>query len=137
MSINDLIEKVKSKIKPFYTLILIVIISSIFFALGRLSALEERKTPIKITYPNSDETGAVINASADGGLLQDTNTNGLSTQTTQAGGQVVGSKSGKKYYYPWCGTVKMIKPENQVKFASIEEAKAAGFVAGGNCKGLK
>ena len=43
MSIKDIAEK----IKPLYTLILILVIGSIFFALGRLSVIEEKKTPIQ------------------------------------------------------------------------------------------
>ncbi len=52
-------------------------------------------------------------------------------------GGVIGSKTGKKYYFPWCGTVKRIKPENQVHFASIALAKQSGYTAGGNCRGLE
>lgn len=55
----------------------------------------------------------------------------------KANTEVIGSKSGKKYYFPWCGTVKRIKPENQIHFASVELAKKAGFTPGGNCKGLQ
>jgi hypothetical protein len=32
---------------------------------------------------------------------------------------------------------KRIKSENQVHFTTVEEAKNAGYTAGGNCKGLK
>ncbi|MES3004643.1 MAG: hypothetical protein V4690_00860 [Patescibacteria group bacterium] len=121
-----------AKINPFYSLLLILVVASIFFALGRFSVLEERKGSIRIYNENglqqiSDEntsgnTASVINAVGN---------------QESSGGEVIGSKSGKKYYFPWCGTVKRIKPENQVKFASIEEAKLAGFTAGGNCKGLE
>ncbi len=51
-------------------------------------------------------------------------------------GEVIGSKNTGKYYFPWCGTVKRIKAENQIHFASVEDAKSKGFVPGGNCKGL-
>jgi hypothetical protein len=132
MSINDLTEKVKSWVKPFYTLILMVLVGSLFFALGRLSALEDRKTPIKITFPNNEQTGAVVNSVATGAA--EANSEQSTVQTNE---QVIGSKSGKKYYYPWCGTVKMIKPENQVKFASIGAAREAGYLPASNCKGLK
>ncbi len=114
------IEHLKEKIKPFYLLILGILIACLFFGLGRLSALEERKTPIKIEYPQNSQTASVLGATG-----------------VEEGGEVIGSKSGKKYYFPWCGTVKRIKPENQLKFASIEEAKKAGFTPGGNCKGLE
>ena len=136
MSIDDFTEKGKSlteKVKPFYTLILILVVASIFFSLGRLSALEEKHTPIKIEYPNKTQASSVINViSAGSGEAQLP-----MVETTSNSGQVIGSKSGKKYYFPWCGTVKRIKPENQVHFVSIELARAAGFTPGGNCKGLK
>lgn len=53
-----------------------------------------------------------------------------------AGGEVVASKSGTKYYFPWCGTVKRIKEENKVWFASREAAEAAGYEPAENCKGM-
>ena len=52
------------------------------------------------------------------------------------GGQYVASKSGTKYYLPWCGTVSRIKEENKVWFASKAEAEDAGFEPAKNCKGL-
>ncbi|MBA3733277.1 hypothetical protein H0W91_02780 [Patescibacteria group bacterium] len=129
MSIKDLGEK----IKPFYILLLILVIASIFFGLGRLSVVLERKSPIKISYPNSLGTATVEQAIESTSASDNTE---LSTLRPQSGG-VIGSKSGKKYYYPWCGTVKRIKPQNQVKFESVEAAKAAGYKPAGNCKGLK
>ncbi len=114
-SINDFLEK----IKPFYTLFLVLVIASIFFAIGRLSSLEKNQTPIKIEYQNATSTSTAISA------VQNTS------------GAVIGSKSGKKYYFPWCGTIKRVKPENQVPFKSAEEARSAGYLPAGNCKGLK
>ena len=136
MSIDEKLEK----IKPFYTAILLVVIGSILFALGRLSIMEKSKTGIRIEYPNTKETSSVIVAissttSAVPKSKIDTNT--VVVPAVYQSSVVIGSKSGKKYYFPWCGTVKRIKPENQVHFASIEQARAAGFTPGGNCKGLK
>lgn len=147
MSINDFAEK----IKPLYFLILFAVVAAIFFALGRLSAIEERHQPVKILQPVSDQTANAISAigttenatSAQesslgvGGTQQSPSAvSGVSPQTA-SGGQVIGSKTGKKYYFPWCGTVKRIKPENQVTFATVDLAKAAGYTPGGNCKGLQ
>lgn len=129
MSINDF----KEKINPYYTLILLLVTASIFFALGRLSVIEERKGSIRILNQNSNQTGNVIDSQKS--LVPSQNSQNITTNSGD--GSVIGSKSGKKYYYPWCSTVKRIKPENQVRFASIEEAKSAGFTAGGNCAGLK
>ncbi len=120
------------KIKPFYTLLLIVVTASIFFGLGRLSSIEMAKTPIKIEYSAPDQTGSVISTANADEAKEVVSTE----EVIPNDGPVIGSKSGKKYYFPWCGTVKRILPQNQVHFASIAEAKAAGFTPGGNCKGL-
>lgn len=53
-----------------------------------------------------------------------------------SGGEVVASKTGTKYYLPWCGTVSRIKEENKVYFASKAEAEKAGYAPAKNCKGL-
>lgn len=53
-----------------------------------------------------------------------------------AGGQYVASKSGSRYYLPWCSGASRIKEENKVWFASKEEAEAAGYTPALNCKGL-
>lgn len=149
MSIKDFAEK----IKPFYFLILFAVIASIFFALGRLSAIEERHSPVKILQPADGQTANAISrpvADVAGTLpSSDQQANVISARTVSnsatsvqgnssaISGEVIGSKTGKKYYFPWCGTVKRIKPENQVTFASVDLAKAAGYTAGGNCKGLQ
>lgn len=142
------------KIKPFYTLILLVLVSLTFFGLGRLSAIEERHEPINIINPEpapgSNQAAAVIEAVAMPSVQKSVQKKTVSptptpvvnsapvvAQKIEPSEEVIGSKSGKKYYFPWCGTVKRIKPENQVHFASIEEARAAGFLPGGNCKGLR
>lgn len=52
------------------------------------------------------------------------------------GGQLVASKTGTKYYLPWCGSARRIKEENKIWFASKAEAEAAGYEPAKNCKGL-
>ncbi len=139
MSIDERLEK----IKPFYVPLLLIVVATIFFALGRLYTIKEQDQPIKIEYKTLENTASVVNAGIVATSTTKTPTtspkipNSQTTPTTQNDAEVIGSKSGKKYYFPWCGTVKRIKPENQVHFASIEAARAAGFLPGGNCKGLK
>jgi len=53
-----------------------------------------------------------------------------------SGGAYVASKSGTKYYLPWCGTVSRIKEENKVWFGTKQEAEQAGYEPAKNCKGL-
>jgi hypothetical protein len=147
------IQELNEKIRPFYAVLLLLVLGAIFFILGRFSALQRQKTGVIID--NSGAGGAAMAVAAVGSTSPDTGSEEVSaatitqTATTSAAaasdssglpaqsGEVIGSKSGKKYYFPWCGTVKRIKPENQVHFASIETAKAAGFTPGGNCKGLQ
>lgn len=121
----------EEKIKPYYNLFIIIIIAIIFFALGRLSVNKAPKDPLKISYTIPLQSATVM-----GSQSTTTENQNITTTTPPQDGPVIGSKSGKKYYFPWCGTVKRIKPENQVHFNSITEAKEAGFTAGGNCKGL-
>ena len=136
MSIKDILEKGK----PFYFLFLLLVIASIFFALGQISSLESQHLPIKITSPNATSTATVMNAlfpRVPLGEQANPPRQDLGKTAIQTGGQVIGSKTGKKYYFPWCGTVSRIKPENQVHFASAEEARSAGYLPAANCKGLK
>ncbi len=114
-SLTDLLEK----IKPFYTLILIMVIASIFFALWKISVIESNGTPIKIEY------GTISPRSH------------LGQSEIEQSDEVVASKNGTKYYFSWCGSASRIKPENLVKFSSIEEARKADYTPAGNCKGLK
>jgi len=133
MSIKDFAEK----IKPFYTFFLIVVIASIFFALGRLSALEESKTPLRIIDENVAQNGALgvkNTASVINSTLQEAPNN---QQTSQNSGEVVASKNGTKYHFPWCSGASTIKAENKITFKSIEEARKAGYEPAKNCKGLE
>jgi hypothetical protein len=52
-------------------------------------------------------------------------------------GAYVGAKSGKSYYFPWCGSVKRIKSGNLVWFQDRAVAEAKGYKPAGNCHGLK
>ena len=125
-----MIKEIFQKVKPFYILFLILVLGSIFLALWRISALENRHTPIQISYPGASSTGNVLGVSISPRTL-------LGEMETMQASEVIGSKTGKKYYFPWCGTVNRIKPENQIHFASIDDAKSAGYVPAANCKGLK
>lgn len=138
MSIKDILEK----IKPFYMLVLSLVSGTILFGLGRLSSISEQKTPISIRYESIvSESASAESALTEKAAVKATSTTASPKQilllpAPKTSGEVIGSKTGKKYYFPWCGTVKRIKPENQVHFASAELAVKAGFTPGGNCKGL-
>jgi hypothetical protein len=52
------------------------------------------------------------------------------------GGQFVASKSGQRYYFPWCSGAKQIKEGNKIWFDSREAAEAKGYTPAKTCKGL-
>ncbi len=118
MNIAEFIEKCKSR--EVYTAALIVLVALASFGLGRLSKLQESREPIKIEHPN--ETVAAVS---------------VALPPTNSGGQVVASKSGDKYHFPWCGGAARISEANKVWFNSVEEARKAGYTPASNCKGLK
>ena len=149
MSINDLTTKIKSlfanvkdyfyskengiKIKEdLFIVFLIILVGTASFGLGKNSAFEKKKISISILKTQEAILSSVTESSVD--------TNNASTtlkNQTQGKGIVVASKSGTKYYYPWCTGVSKIKEENKIWFNSIEEAKARGLTPASGCIGLK
>lgn len=110
---------------------IIVLVAIIAFALGRISGLQDKKMPVRV----------ISNNSLLAPLLQQERETG---QTAAVGAsmvgnseQVVASKNGTKYHYPWCAGAKQISDQNKVTFNSIEEAQAKGYTPATNCKGLK
>lgn len=50
---------------------------------------------------------------------------------------VVASRGGTKYHLPDCPGAQTIKEANLIRFASLDLARAAGYLPAGNCRGLK
>ena len=129
--------------RELYTILLILLVGFASFGLGRLSKLQEGETPIRIEQASATvfaslpilggDKGAVMPSSVkDEGLkIKD------SPLSLSAGGQIVASRSGSKYHYPWCSGAQRISEANKVWFNSIEEARKAGYTPASNCKGLK
>lgn len=132
----------------YFVAVVIVLVVIMAFALGRISGLQEKRLPVKII---SEDLGPTRNAlppevvgevkGVSSGV--EANSSGVvpstgSTNSLQANsGQVVGSKNGTKYHYPWCGGAKQISAKNLITFDSITEARAKGYTPASNCKGLK
>lgn len=110
--------------KDLIIVIVIILVASISFGLGRLSKIRENRVPITVeNLGASVETGFRVAPATE-------------TQF-QESGAVVASKNGSKYHYPWCAGAQQIKEENKIYFSSIEEARKAGYTPASNCKGLK
>lgn len=54
--------------------------------------------------------------------------------STTSDGTVVASRSGSKYYFPWCSGVDRISEANKVWFPSEDAARAQGYALASNCK---
>lgn len=113
--------------KYFY-LILVILLMTLTFLLGRISLIYDKRESVKVldgTQSAKLETKDV--------QLENSKVLGASTQS----GQVVASKSGTKYHYPWCAGAKQISEKNKIFFNSISEARAKGYTPASNCKGLE
>jgi hypothetical protein len=115
--------------EPVLVILLIMLASSAGFGLGLLEGREmgQGGGP-SITTLGTTTPDFLADSEQDSVLTGPT--------TLTAGGEVVASKNGTKYFFPWCGGAKLIKEENKVWFASANAAKAAGYAPAANCKGL-
>ncbi len=159
MSIKDFSQKIKLFLAEFmdkiysqengikikddlFIVLLIILVGTASFGLGKISSYERNKTPISVLKTKEYMLSTVLEGASDINITK-TNTfnktveNPESTQQTQSKGLVVASKSGTKYYYPWCTGVSRIKEENKVWFDTIEKARAVGLTPASNCTGLK
>lgn len=103
------------------------------FGLGRLS-VKEQKEPIRIIEPQEKES---MSASPSLRVSPQTQTASVSAVATKQGGEVIASKNGSVYHFPWCAGAQKMKEENKVIYASAAEAKAAGLRPAANCPGLE
>lgn len=106
--------------------ITIVLVALISFGLGRISRLEELRTPVTI-----ERISTTVGPSKSPVL-------GAKTETEASkNGSVVASKTGSKYHLPWCSGAARISEAKKVIFASEEEAQKAGYGPAANCPELQ
>lgn len=140
MRLTDASNKIKSSLgrlangpdlpKDLFAILLILLVGTGGFLLGRLSAAESvRKEQLSITG------GPVFQASAAQALPL-TTTNSSAVEKTSVLGMYVGSRTGKTYHLPWCSGAKRIKEENKVWFQTKDEAEGRGYRAAANCNGI-
>lgn len=134
MSIKEIIKKCKGFFdsadnKDLFIVIVIILSSLASFGLGRLSKIEETKTPIIIENSASNSASVIM----AGSLASESS---LPETKIQTGGGYVASKNGTKYYLPWCGGAQKISEKNKITFSSKEEAEKAGYAPAANCKGI-
>ncbi len=145
MSIKDLKEKIKGlrgfSLPQLHALpddlflgLIIILVAFGSFGLGRLSKIESTKTPIRIenepTVTTETFTAPVAGNKAPSNIDQSASALGATAS------ELVGSKNGKKYYYPWCSGVSRISEANLLHFTSKADAEAQGYTPSSTCKGL-
>ena len=140
--LHEIVEKCKSDEAFVAAVIILIGIGS--FGLGRLSKIEGSMRGISIEAPAQVANVIMTEKTPVNANLapkNDANTTNISQNDSivsdTGSGQVVASKNGTKYYFPWCGGVKNIAEKNIVTFPSSEAARAAGYSPAANCKGLK
>jgi hypothetical protein len=115
--------------QSLFVLLVIVLTAFASFGLGRLSVKQTTAKDQEILFEQP-----VFSEKTDKNAGKNTASIALSSNHS---GSVVASKTGTKYYFPWCGSASRIKNENRITFNSAEEARIAGYQPATNCKGLQ
>lgn len=113
----------------------VLLSSSLSFGLGWL-AHEEVQGGEGVLVEQGASSTAVAPIPVEPSLARPITPSTPAAAAAPVAGGYVASKSGTKYYLPWCGSVSRIKEENKVWFATKEEAEAAGYKPATNCKGM-
>jgi hypothetical protein len=107
LNLHLIANKIKSvSKKDLFCVFLLILVSTSSFAIDRLSYLESQRE--KILFENNNKKIEWF----------------------------VASKTGSRYFFPWCGGAMNIKEENKVWFFSRIEAEKNGFLPAENCPGL-
>ncbi|PIR47044.1 MAG: hypothetical protein COV07_01050 [Candidatus Vogelbacteria bacterium CG10_big_fil_rev_8_21_14_0_10_45_14] len=121
--------------RDIFVVVMIVGSGFLGFGLGRLSKIGEMREPI--TFHDVDNKSVIMDSETPSSSSEafDTMSQGASLGDV-ARVEVVASKSGSRYHFPWCSGARTIKEENMIKFSSIKDAEKAGYTKALNCKGL-
>lgn len=116
-SISYLRDKIKlvANNKDVFFIIILVLTTINSFGLGRLSKIDENRTPLQV------KNTALI---------------GDFDENSSIKGNYVASKNGSKYHLPWCSGAQTISEENKIWFGTKEEAEGRGYAPAKNCKGI-
>jgi hypothetical protein len=123
------------KAEPHLVPIVVVLVGVTAFGLGRLSAPGQGS----VAEVPRLQAAAVVEASpvAEVKVQPAAATSAKPTAGVgESAGHYVASQSGSKYYLPSCSGAARIKEENRIYFASVAEARTAGYTPAANCPGL-
>ncbi len=126
---NDIIKekskKIKSKINnnvkntwffinspTGFFIILLIFVSTLSFFLGKLSIIYQYRN-------NQTQNIQIIKSQQKNNI------------------EIVASKKGKVFHFPWCSGAQTIKEENKIYFKNKEEAIKKGYRLAKNCEDIK
>ena len=122
---------VKKSERELVTILIVVLVGTLGFGLGRWSGLTARRQPVRIENPTGDALiPATPVAGADKVLVHPAP---ISPGLIGAGDWVA-SRNGEKYYPLGCAGAKRIKPENLISFPTEAAAQAVGYTRTATCK---
>ena len=125
--------------KKLFLSLVIILVASFSFGIGRLSVVGKRE-PIRIEYnPEMSNDKLLISNQAPKNNFQTANVINATQvvpapQSSASQSEVVSSKNGTRYHYAHCSGAKRIKEENKIVFATPAAAEAAGYTLAANCK---
>lgn len=108
-----------------------ILIGGSAYLIGNMNALESNLSEIQVVYPDA------IAIKSDTKVEELKSTEVIPSNNKEANlstGKIVASKNGKRYYYPNCGGINRIKPENRIYFETKEQAEAKGLTLASGCK---
>lgn len=108
-----------------------ILIGGSAYLIGNMNALESNLSEIQVVYPDA----IAIKSDTKVEEIKSNEVSSANNQKTNlATGNIVASKDGKRYYYPNCGGINRIKPENRIYFETKEQAEAKGLTLASGCK---
>lgn len=121
----------------YFVPIVLILVAIIAFSLGRISGLQEKREPVRVISATTTSPPNLSPKLGEGSSALSESVGEVKGVSTGSSEQVVASKNGTKYHYPWCAGAKQISEKNKITFDSIENARAAGYTPASNCKGLR
>lgn len=116
--------------KNIYLALVIILVATLSFGIGRLSVVGERE-PVRIEY--NPDVSTNIEATNPKQISNSNAQTATAVKAVQSDQTVVGSSKGTKYHYLHCSGAKQISEKNKITFSSTAAAEAAGYTLAANC----
>ena len=138
-------EKIKFYQESLFLVLVITLVSLIGFGLGRLSAkYSSPALDINSTLVNVTDLSKIVTGEPPDSQKTTTTNQPSASQGTEAvesrevaERKIVGNKQSKIYHFEDCPGALRMSEANKIFFASILQARQAGFRPAGNCPGLE